>query len=153
MNNMIRCAIAVALLGIVGVAGAAEPAASQVAVSQQASSVSSRDSASGQATGKRQHKPVATATDADGDAASNASVRSPRDAASGQASGKRTHAPVASAGEDEDCDGDADDRVSASSRATAVAADGSAVACAQKNDPLYDDKGREVRSPLYTGNK
>lgn len=153
MNNSIKCAVAIAWLGVVGGVGAAEPVATPHAVSQQASTVSPRDSASGQATGKRQHKPVATATDADGDTATKASVKSPRDSATGQSSGKRTRAPVASAGEDEDCDGEAEERVSASSRATAVAADGSAAACAQKNSPLYDDKGREVRSPLYTGNK
>ena len=152
MNALLKSALAVALMGAVGAAVAAEPVAAQAtAGSQQAAAVSPRDAASGQATGKRQHKPVVV-TDADGDSASDARVKSPRDAASGQASGKRT-AAAASPGEDEDCDGEADDRVSASDRARAVAADGSPPACAQKSNPLYDDKGREVRSPLYTGNK
>ncbi len=63
------------------------------------------------------------------------------------------HAPASSTGVDDDRDGEADDeRVSPSSSPTA-AADGSAPACTQKSNPLYDDKGREVRSPLYTGNK
>jgi len=151
MNSLIKSAIAVAMLAAVGAVGAAEPVAVQGAVTQQASTVAPRDAASGLPTGKRQHKPVATVTDVDGDQAADAAVRSPRDAASGQASGKRTHAPAASSNPDEDCDGEADDeRVSSSSSSTA-AKDGSAPACAQKTNPLYDDQGREVRSPLYTG--
>lgn len=153
MNRLINSAIAIAMLGAAGAAGAAEPVAVQGAVTQQASTVAPRDAASGQPTGKRQHKPVATVTDSGGDQAADATVKSPRDAASGQASGKRTHAPVASSDTDEDCDGEADDERVSSSSSSAAAADGSAPACTQKTSPLYDDKGREVRSPLYTGNK
>jgi hypothetical protein len=53
-----------------------------------ASVKSSRDAASGQATGKRQHMPVKPVLEADG--SDEGSTRSaPRDAASGQATGKR----------------------------------------------------------------
>ena len=158
MNTLLKTGVVIALVGAMGAAGAAEPVAVQGAATsqQQASIVSPRDAASGQASGKRQHKPVLTVTDEDGDAGSDARVKSPRDAPSGQASGKRTTAPAVAPGgdTDDDCDGTADDRVAASSRATAVAADGTPPACAQKTtSPLYEDKGREVRSPLYTGSK
>lgn len=153
MNRLIKSAIALAMLAAVGAAGAAEPVAVQGAVTQQASTVAPRDAASGRPTGKRQHKPVAAVTDSDGDQAADATVRSPRDAASGQASGKRTHAPVASSDTDDDCDGEADDERVSSSPSSTTAADGSTPACTQKTSPLYDDQGREVRNPPYTGNK
>ncbi len=155
MNAMFKSAVATALLGAFGVAGAAEPVAAQGVQVKQASTGSTRDAASGLPTGKRQHKPVAMVTDEDGDTGSDASVKSPRDSASGQASGKRTHAPAVSTGEDEDCDGTADDRVTSSSSATGVSTSSSPPACAQqgKKSPLYDDKGREVSSPLHTGSK
>lgn len=119
MNKKILV-VGLACLSAVGVAqsdGSQQKSASPAASSQQVTSP--RDAATGQASGKRMHKPMtvtsedATAVrespskasigktsvrvaagDVDGDGrpdvAASSSVKSPRDAATGQASGKRT---------------------------------------------------------------
>lgn len=67
-----------------GSAHATEAVASTTSVSSK--DQSSRDAASGQLTGRRQHQPITITKEVD--------KATPRDAASGQASGKRQHQPL-----------------------------------------------------------
>jgi hypothetical protein len=92
---------------------------------------SPRDAASGQATGKRQHKPVRVATgDVDGDGAAETGVVTSREAGSGMSTGRRQHEPIRSATADTDGDAAAaatqDHNSSRSNKSASVAPDGGA---------------------------